>query len=104
MRVFVAGASGAIGPALIPQLLAAGHDVTGTTRSRPRAELIRAAGARAAVCDALDPDALRDAVIDASPEVIVNQLTALPSRVNPRGKHVYDATNRLRREGTSNLL
>ena len=64
MRVFVAGASGAIGRSLIPQLIAAGHDVTRTTRSEQRADLLRAAGARASVCDALDADALRDAAVD----------------------------------------
>ena len=64
MSVFVAGASGAIGRSLIPQLIAAGHDVTRTTRSEQRADLLRAAGARASVCDALDADALRDAAVD----------------------------------------
>ena len=59
MRVLVAGASGAIGRSLLPLLVGAGHDVTGTTRSPQRAATIRAAGARAAICDALDADALR---------------------------------------------
>jgi hypothetical protein len=62
MKVFVAGASGAIGRSLVPRLVAAGHDVTGTMRSEQRAEMIRAAGARAAICDALDADALHRAV------------------------------------------
>jgi len=84
MRVFVAGASGAIGRSLVPQLVAAGLDVTGATRSEQRAELIRAAGARAAICDALDADALRRAAVDAAPEVIVHELTALPTRLDPR--------------------
>jgi 2-alkyl-3-oxoalkanoate reductase len=104
MKVFVAGASGAIGRPLTSQLVAAGHEVTGTTRSDSKAESIRAAGARPAVCDALDPDALRAAVTEAAPEVVVHQLTALPQRFNPRDKAVYEATNRVRGEGTRNLL
>jgi 2-alkyl-3-oxoalkanoate reductase len=104
MRVFVAGASGAIGRALVPRLVAAGHEVTGTTRSEERAEAIRAAGARAAVCEALDADALRAAVEEAAPEVVVHQLTALPHRFDPRDKEIYAATNRLRTEGTRNLI
>jgi 2-alkyl-3-oxoalkanoate reductase len=104
MRVFVAGASGAIGRPLVAQLVAAGHELTGMTRSERRAEEIRAAGARAAVCDALDAEALRAAVVEAAPEVVVHQLTALPPRFNPRNKAIYDATNRLRGEGTRTLL
>jgi nucleoside-diphosphate-sugar epimerase len=104
MRVFVAGATGAIGRPLVPGLIAAGHEVTGTTRSEERAEAIRAAGARAVVCDALDADALRAAVVDAAPEVVVHELTALPARFNPRDKQMYAPTNRLRQEGTRNLI
>jgi 2-alkyl-3-oxoalkanoate reductase len=104
MRVFVAGASGAIGRPLVPQLVAAGHEVTGATRSEERAEAIRAAGARALVCDALDVEALRAAVTEATPEVVVHQLTALPHRFDPRDKEIYAATNRLRGEGTRNLI
>jgi 2-alkyl-3-oxoalkanoate reductase len=104
MRVFVAGASGAIGRPLVPRLVAAGHEVTGTTRSEERAEAIRAAGARAALVDALDPEALRAAVVEARPEAVVHQLTALPDRFEPRDKAIYDPTNRLRGEGTRSLL
>jgi nucleoside-diphosphate-sugar epimerase len=104
MRVFVAGASGAIGRPLVPMLVQAGHEVTGTTRSEQRAEAIRAAGATPAVVDALDADALRQAVEAAAPEVIVHQLTALPDRFQPRRKDLYDATNRVRQEGTRTLL
>jgi nucleoside-diphosphate-sugar epimerase len=104
MRVFVAGASGAIGRRLVPQLVAAGHDVTGTARSEQKAAAIRAAGARAAICDALDAVALRDAVAEAAPEVLVHELTALPDRFNPRNSRIYEATNRVRSEGTSNLV
>jgi nucleoside-diphosphate-sugar epimerase len=104
VRVFVAGASGAIGRPLVPQLVAAGHQVTGTTRSEERAGAIRAAGARAAVCNALDAEALRSAVAEAAPEVVVHQLTALPDRFDPRDKETYAATNRLRAEGTRHLI
>jgi nucleoside-diphosphate-sugar epimerase len=104
VRVFVAGASGAIGRPLVPLLVAAGHEVTGTTRSQERAEAIRAAGATPAVVDALDAQALREAVTAAAPEVVVHQLTSLPDRFEPRRKDIYDATNRVRREGTRNLL
>jgi nucleoside-diphosphate-sugar epimerase len=104
MRVFVAGATGAIGRPLVSRLVAAGHEVTGTTRSERSAEAVRAAGARAAIVDALDADALREAVEQAAPEAIVHELTALPERFNPRKRGLYDATNRIRREGTRNLL
>jgi 2-alkyl-3-oxoalkanoate reductase len=104
VRVFLAGAAGAIGRPLVPLLVAAGHEVTGTTRSADRAEAVRAAGATAVVVDALDPEALRDAVTQAAPEVVVHQLTSLPKRLNPRKADLYAPTNRIRREGTRNLL
>jgi nucleoside-diphosphate-sugar epimerase len=104
MRVFLAGASGAIGRPLVPLLVAAGHEVTGTTRSEQRAEAIGAAGATPAVVDALDADAVRQAVERAAPEVVVHELTALPGRYDPRRADIYEATNRLRDEGTRNLL
>jgi 2-alkyl-3-oxoalkanoate reductase len=104
VKVFVAGASGAIGRSLIPRLVAAGHDVTGTTRSRRRAEAIRASGASPVVVDALDAESLREAVERAAPEVVVHELTALPERWNPRRSDLYESTNRIRDEGTRNLL
>lgn len=104
MRVFVAGATGAIGRPLLPKLVAAGHEVTGMARSEPKAAQVRGAGARAAVVDVFDSDALGAAMREASPDVVVHQLTALPKRLNFRKKGVYDATNRLRGEGTRNLL
>jgi nucleoside-diphosphate-sugar epimerase len=103
MRVFVAGASGAIGRPLISKLVAAGHEVTGTTRNERSAELIEAAGARAAICDALDPAAVEDAVIAANPEVIVSELTRLPEDYDLRTID-YEPTNRLRVEGGRNLM
>jgi 2-alkyl-3-oxoalkanoate reductase len=102
--VFVAGASGAIGRRLVPKLVAAGHEVTGMTRSEQSAEAIGAAGANSAVVDAFDAPALREVVARARPEVLVHELTALPERFEPRKKGLYDATNRVRTEGTRNLL
>jgi 2-alkyl-3-oxoalkanoate reductase len=104
MKVFVAGASGAIGRPLVRRLVAAGHEVTGTTRREARAEEIRAAGARAVVCDAFDAPALAAAVKEAAPDAIVNQLTSLPHRYDPRKSSFYEETNRVRREGGRNLL
>jgi len=104
MKVFVAGASGAIGRPLVRRLVAAGHEVTGTTRREERAAEIRAAGATAAVCDALDGDALAAAVRAAEPEAVVNQLTSLPQKYNPRRASFYAATDRVRREGGHNLV
>ena len=104
MRVFVAGASGAIGRPLVRKLSAAGHDVTGMTRSEARAEEVRSAGAGAAIVDVYDPDALEAAMSEAAPEVVVHQLTALPERMNFRDKDLYTGTNRVRTEGTRNLI
>ena len=102
MRVLVAGASGVIGRRLVPVLVAAGHQVVGTTRTPEKAEAIRALGCEPAVLDALDAGALAAAVREARPEVIVNELTDLPPRLNPR-KPDYGLTGRLRREATSTL-
>jgi nucleoside-diphosphate-sugar epimerase len=104
VKVFLAGASGAIGRSLVPRLVAAGHQVTGTTRSRERAEAIRAAGASPAVVDALDAEALREAVVRAAPEVVVHELTSLPERFDPRRSDLYDANNLIRSRATPTLL
>ncbi len=99
MRVLVAGATGAIGRPLLPRLMAAGHDVTGLTRSAERADALRAQGVSCLVVDALDAPALRAAVLAAEPEVVVNQLTALPRRIDPRHyAQALEPTSRLRRE------
>jgi 2-alkyl-3-oxoalkanoate reductase len=102
MKVFVAGASGAIGRPLVPKLVAAGHEVTGMTRRPERAEQIRAAGAEAVICDAFDAEGLREAVAGAEPEVVVHLLTALPPTFKPRSD--LGPTNRVRVEGTRNLV
>jgi nucleoside-diphosphate-sugar epimerase len=104
MRVFVAGASGAVGRPLLPKLVAAGHEVTGMTRSESKTEDMRRAGARAVVADVFNVDALRAAMEEARPEVIVHELTALPDRVDFRKEDTYAATNRVRTEGTRNLM
>jgi nucleoside-diphosphate-sugar epimerase len=104
MKVFVAGASGAIGRPLVRQLVEAGHEVTGTTRREEKAEEIRAAGATAVVCDALDAAALEAAVAAAEPQVVVNQLTAFPDKSEPGKASFFEASNRVRSEGGRNLL
>jgi len=80
MKVFVAGATGVLGRALVPQLVASGHDVVGMTRSASKQELLRSLGAHPVVADALDPDAVAQAVASAEPEVIVHEMTALSGR------------------------
>jgi 2-alkyl-3-oxoalkanoate reductase len=104
MRVFVAGATGAVGRPLVLKLVAAGHEVTGMTRSESKTEDLRRAGARAVVADVFDADALAAAMEEARPEVIVHELTALPDRVDFRKADTYAATNRVRTEGTRNLI
>ncbi len=106
MKVLVAGATGALGRQLVPRLVAAGHEVTGTTRSIGKAALLEEWGARAAVLDALDPDAVAAAVAAAEPDVIVHQLTALDGMdFDPRKfETLFAQTNRLRTEGTDHLL
>jgi nucleoside-diphosphate-sugar epimerase len=105
MRVFVAGATGAIGHPLVQQLLAAGHEVTGMTRSAERARRLEEAGAAAVVCDAFDAAGVEHAVRAARPEVVIDQLTDLPPRYDVRKlKAMYERQNRLRREGSGNLL
>src|SRR3954447_16139136 len=101
MRVFVAGASGAIGTRLVPQLIDAGHEVIGTSRSPARAAPVRALRAEAVTLDLLDAPAVRKAVLGGQPDAIVHQATALKdlrfSRNFDRG---FAQTNRLRIEGT----
>ncbi len=106
MKVFVAGASGAIGRPLVRRLAAAGHQVTGTTRSEARAEEVRAAGADAVVCDVFDAEALKRAMEAVRPDAVVNELTSLPRDYNPRqlDERFYGPTNRVRTEGGGNLL
>ena len=105
MKILVAGATGALGKQLVPQLVEKGHEVTGMTRSADKAAQIRGMGAEPVVADALDPEAVGRAVSDAAPEVIVHQLTAIPYNVNVRRfDRDFALTNRLRTEGTDHLL
>ena len=105
MRVFVAGATGAIGRQLVPRLVAAGHEVHGMTRSESKRALLSELGAVPVVADALDPDRVAEAVGRAKPEVIVDQLTAIPATLNMRHfDRDFSLTNRLRTEGTDHLL
>lgn len=96
MRIFVAGATGAIGQQLVPRLVAAGHEVTGMTRSESKQAMLSELGAVPVVADALDPDQVADAVGRAKPDVIVHQLTAIAS-LDPRHfDRDFALTNRLR--------
>jgi len=105
MKIFIAGASGAIGSQLVAQLVARGHEVVGTTRSAAKTGALRALGAEPVIVDALDPDSVADVVAKAEPEVIVHQLTALNGPMKMRNvKRMVAATNRLRIEGTDHLL
>ena len=103
MRVFVAGATGAIGRQLVPRLVAAGHEVHGMTRSESKQAMLAELGAVPVVADALDPDQVAEAVGRARPDVIVHQLTALAG-VERYTERDAAPTNRLRTEGTDHLL
>jgi nucleoside-diphosphate-sugar epimerase len=105
MRVFVAGASGAIGTRLVPQLIDRGHEVIGTFRSPGNAERVRALGAEPIALDLLDARAVRKAVLESEPEAIVHQATALAdARFSRNLDRSFAPTNRLRTEGTDALL
>jgi nucleoside-diphosphate-sugar epimerase len=105
MRVFVAGATGAIGKQLVPRLVAAGHEVHGMTRTASKRAMLHGLGAVPVVADALDPDQVADAVGSARPDVIVHQLTAIPTDLNLRHfDRDFALTSRLRTEGTDYLL
>ncbi|RUX04820.1 MULTISPECIES: NAD(P)-dependent oxidoreductase [unclassified Mesorhizobium] len=104
-RIFLAGASGAIGQRLIPQLLAAGHQVTGTTRNADRAAKLGTLGVEPAVVDVFDADALSRAMRAARPDIVVHQLTDLPAGLDPsRMAEAVVGNARIREEGTRNLV
>jgi nucleoside-diphosphate-sugar epimerase len=105
VRIFLAGASGAIGRRLTPLLIDAGHLVTGTTRSAAKAAALKARGVDAVIVDVFDAAALREAVVRARPDVVIHQLTDLPQVIDParRGAALI-ANARLRIEGTPNLV
>jgi 2-alkyl-3-oxoalkanoate reductase len=101
----VAGATGAVGRRLLPMLREAGHEVTGTTRREDSASLIRDLGAEPVIVDMFDADAVKQAVTAAQPEVVIHQLTSIPRAMNPkRILEEFETNNRLRREGTRNLV
>jgi 2-alkyl-3-oxoalkanoate reductase len=103
MNVFIAGGSGAIGVPLVRKLVAAGHQVTALTRSASKADMVRALGATPSIADALDAAALRRVVVAAHPTHVIHQLTALPQS-GPKSAKELAPTNRLRIEGTRNLI
>ena len=103
LRIYVAGATGALGSRLVPRLVERGHHVTGSTRANP--DRVRELGAEPAVVDPLDAAAVREAVLLARPDVVVHQLTALAGLDLGRDfDKTFAETNRLRTEGTDNLL
>jgi nucleoside-diphosphate-sugar epimerase len=105
VRVFLAGATGVIGRRLTALLVSEGHHVTGMTRSEQRGEAIRALGAEPVIADALDAPAVASAVRQARPDAVVNQLTSLPSRIDPRKiRRDFALNDRLRSEGTRILV
>jgi nucleoside-diphosphate-sugar epimerase len=104
MRVFVAGATGAIGKQLVPRLVEAGHEVHGMTRSESKQAMLRELGAVPVVADVLDPVQVAEAVGRARPEVIVHQLTAIGEVDMRHFDRDFAPTNRLRTEGTDHLL
>jgi len=101
MRVFVAGAAGAIGRLLVPMLLRAGHEVTGTTRSAARAAWLEDAGARPILLDMLDASRVRETLVAIAPEVVIHQLTDLASGFDTDSLR---RNTRLREVGTANLV
>ena len=107
-RIFLAGASGAIGQRLVPLLLKAGHQVVGTTRSEAKTALLRSLGATPAVVDVFDAAALRGLVVAHEPEVVIHQLTALPEGLSSLGgaakERAIRENARIRIEGTPNLV
>jgi 2-alkyl-3-oxoalkanoate reductase len=106
MRIFVAGATGAVGKQLVPLLVGAGHDVVGTTTSPTKADAVRALGAEPVVLDLLDAKGVGQAVSGAAPDVVVHEATALAAVGGSLRKfdEAFAQTNRLRTEGTDNLL
>jgi 2-alkyl-3-oxoalkanoate reductase len=105
MRVFVAGATGAVGKRLVPLLVAGGHSVVGLTRNPAKTDAIRRAGGEPAIADALNRAAIVQAVASARPDVIVHEMTSLGDANDLRRMaRSFAATNRLRTEGANNLL
>jgi len=105
MRIFVAGATGAVGRELVPALIAAGHSVTGMTRTAAKADAVKRLGAEPVVADGLDAAAVRAAVISATPDVVIDEMTDLAAVTDLRHfDRAFAATNQLRTRGTDFLL
>ena len=105
MRVFLAGGSGVIGPPLVSRLAGDGHEVFAMTRTASKAQALRERGAEPVVCDALDADGLAAAVAEARPDAVIHHLTNIPQSLNPRrAGREFAANDRLRKEGTPNLV
>jgi nucleoside-diphosphate-sugar epimerase len=105
VRVFLAGASGVIGRRLVPLLIAGGHEVTAMTRTPKKMSELSAMGAEPVLADGLDGSAVANAVADARPDAVINQLTSIPPRINPRKMERDFALNdRLRIEGTRHVV
>lgn len=105
MRVLVAGATGVVGRQLVPQLIAAGHQVSATTRSQGKVESLRAAGCDPYVVDGLDGAAVGEMVARAKPDVIIHEMTAIPAELNFRKfREAFVTTNKLRTAGVEHLL
>ena len=105
MRVLVAGATGVVGRQLVPQLISAGHEVSATTRSQPKIESLRAAGAEPYLVDGLDAAVVGAVVAQARPDVIVHEMTAIPAMINFRKfEQTFAATSRLRTTALDHLL
>jgi nucleoside-diphosphate-sugar epimerase len=103
VRVFLVGATGVLGVRLVPLLVKAGHAVAGVTRSPEKTDALRALGAEPVVCDILDSAALRDAIVSFAPDAVMHQATDLPDDPGGMAQHAA-SNNRIRREGTRNLL
>ena len=105
MKIFLAGATGALGKRLTPLLVSAGHEVVAMSKTPQKADQLRAAGAEPVIADALDADAVMHAVKAARPDAVVHELTAIGANLNLKKFDDHFAlTNRLRTEGTQNLL
>jgi 2-alkyl-3-oxoalkanoate reductase len=105
MRIFLAGATGAIGRRLTPMLLQAGHEVFASTRTPAKAQQLRQAGAQPVILDALKREAVSEAVVAAAPEAVIHMITSLPCRIDPRRLPRDLAINdRLREDGTRDLV
>jgi nucleoside-diphosphate-sugar epimerase len=104
MKIFVAGATGAVGRRLVPLLMAVGHEVAGLTRSPAKVGLLRRIGATPVIADALDPAAVMDVLQRQRPEVVIDELTSIKNFDMRNFDRGFAETNRLRTEGTANLL